>query len=439
MLAAVRSPCRRGAAVASNAIRHPRSSFATAVDVGGLKVATVDNGQPSASVTVLVKAGSRYESKPGVAHFLKNFAFKNTADRSALRIARESEYYGGVLSSSLGREHLALTAEFLKGDEAFFVDVLSSILTSTRFTPHEFAESVLPSVQAESSEAAHDPALTAVEIAHALAFRKGLGSSLFASPAGPTVTPEDVKAFASSAFSKSGISILGTGIDSSVLAKLVEKSLSSLPASGSSGAASVATKSHGGESRVLAETHGTQTVFVGYGSVGAPSPELSVLAAHLSASPSVKWSDGTSSTFTNLPQGSKVQTVLLPYSDATLFGFLVQAPTSEGVLQAGKAVVAGLKEASGSSSIRPEAWKKAVAKAKFAAATALDTRQGLLDAIALQTITGAKADVQSTFASIEKVSAQSAASTLSKLTKSKPVYVAIGDIQSLPYADELGL
>ena len=42
---------------------------------------------------------------------------KNTAQKSALRIARESELYGGVLSTTLGREHLAITAEFLKGDE----------------------------------------------------------------------------------------------------------------------------------------------------------------------------------------------------------------------------------------------------------------------------------------------------------------------------------
>lgn len=37
--------------------------------------------------------------------------------RSALGTVRESELYGGVLTSSLSREHLALTAEFLRGDE----------------------------------------------------------------------------------------------------------------------------------------------------------------------------------------------------------------------------------------------------------------------------------------------------------------------------------
>lgn len=157
-----------------------RRGFASVVDAAGVKVAAHDAGQPTASVTLLAKAGSRYASAPGVAHALKNFAFKvcvvfwlfgmggrgrrasevdgadgtdfrarcapcitahalffpifsvcgefarslkcypyrqSTAKRSALGTVRETELYGGVLSTTLTREHLAVTAEFLKGDE----------------------------------------------------------------------------------------------------------------------------------------------------------------------------------------------------------------------------------------------------------------------------------------------------------------------------------
>ena len=51
-------------------------SFASVVDTAGVKVAAIDANQPTLSVTFLVKAGSRYEPKAGVAHALKNFAFK---------------------------------------------------------------------------------------------------------------------------------------------------------------------------------------------------------------------------------------------------------------------------------------------------------------------------------------------------------------------------
>ena len=42
---------------------------------------------------------------------------QSTDKRSTLGTVREAELYGGVLSSSLSREHLAVTAEFLRGDE----------------------------------------------------------------------------------------------------------------------------------------------------------------------------------------------------------------------------------------------------------------------------------------------------------------------------------
>ena len=62
---------------ATRLVTASKRGFATVVDAAhGFKVAAVDNGQPTSSVTVLLKAGSRYESKPGLAHTLSNFTFK---------------------------------------------------------------------------------------------------------------------------------------------------------------------------------------------------------------------------------------------------------------------------------------------------------------------------------------------------------------------------
>ena len=63
------------ASAVRNASKYARS-FATVVDSAGVKVAALDNGEATSSVTFLVKAGSRFENKPGVAHALQNFAFK---------------------------------------------------------------------------------------------------------------------------------------------------------------------------------------------------------------------------------------------------------------------------------------------------------------------------------------------------------------------------
>ncbi|QRV85362.1 ubiquinol-cytochrome C reductase core subunit 2 [Ceratobasidium sp. AG-Ba] len=400
-------------------------SYATVADAGGLKVAAVDHGHPLSAVTLLVKAGSRYEPQQGIAHLLKNFAFKATNQRSELRIAREAELFGGVLSSTLTREHLAITAEFLRGDEAYFTEVLSSVLTSTAFYPHELTEGVAPNAIAETTAALADPATHALELAHALAFRStGLGHSLFA--AHPTLKSLDsVKQFASSAFTKGNVAVIGTGIDQGKLSQLVEKYLSDLPSGAALGGGS--TQYFGGETRVSSEGHG-QAVFIGFGAPGA-SPELAVLHAHLDRTPALKWTAG-SSPFA----GTGAAPVYIPYSDAALFGVIVKG---DNVAADAKTAVSTLKKVA--SGLGAEETKKAVAKAKFAAAAALEGREGLVAAVAPQVFGASKSDLASVHAALDKVSESSVSKALSSLVKAKPTYVAVGDIHSLPYADELGL
>ncbi|KAJ7574845.1 Metalloenzyme, LuxS/M16 peptidase-like protein [Mycena floridula] len=409
-------------------------SFATVVESSGLKVAAVDTNQPSSSVTILVKAGSRYEPKPGVAHGLKNFAFKGTKVRSALGTIRESELYGGILTSSLSREYLSLTAEFLRGDEEFFVDVLTSFVTSAKYARHEFEEYVLPAIEIDIQASSVDPATRALDVAHALAFRSGLGSSLFATPHS-AFTAEDIKAFAASAFTKDKIAVLGTGISNEALTKLVEKSLASLSASSSS-AAPKATSYFGGETRL--DGHGgPETVFIGFGSTGAASPDIAVLTAHLSSESSIKWSLGTSQIATSIPQGSSVQAVYLPYSDASLFGLLIQGQTPAQVTEAGKIAVTAMKAAA--AGLKGDDLTKAIAKAKFTAATAVDGRQGLVSALGPQTFTSSAVTLDATLTSFDKVTAASFAKTASALIKVKPTTVVVGDVSALPHIDELGL
>ncbi|KAK7030710.1 peptidase-M16 domain-containing protein [Favolaschia claudopus] len=408
-----------------------RRSFATAVDVGGFKVAAIENNQPTVAVTVLAKAGPRYQQKPGVAHALKNFAFKSTADRSALGTVRESELYGGVLSSTLTREHLALTAEFLRGDEEFFINVLASVIASTKYYRHEYEELVLPAVESEVNALHRDPATHAIELAHALAFRNGLGASLFAAPHTP-VTATDVEQFAASAFAKGNFAILGSGISQSALSSLLQHAPTS---QSTSSAPTTAPSSYsGGESRL--ETHGLpQTIFIGYGTTGAPTPELAALAAHLDPNPSVKWAKSASPILVG--ENTTAQAVYLPYSDAALVGLLVQGPTAAGVREAAKAAVAAIK---GTSGVKAEQLKSAVAKAKFRLAANADGRAGIVEVLGSKVLAGSsETSLDAAIASLDKVSSAGFTKAAGELIKGKPTYVAIGDTQALPYADELGL
>lgn len=260
------------------------------------------------------------------------------------------------------------------------MDVLSSFVTSSKFTPWELNESVLPVVAEETRYASEDSATRAIELAHALAFRNGLGASLFA-PSHPSVTIDDVKAYAAQTFGKGNVAIVGTGISQDKLAKLVEKHFAS--SAGAASPSSTATKYHGGETRQGLHAD-LQTAFIGFGTSGVPSPELAVLASYLSPKPSVKWTQGTSPLSSALPVGTTAQAVFLPYSDASLFGVLVQAPSVDGVKEGVKASVKALKDAS--NSINPEGLQKAIAKAKFSAASIAENRDGLIASVAPKVI-----------------------------------------------------
>lgn len=255
----------------------------------------------------------------------------------------------------------------------YFVDVLTGVLTSTTFAPHELHEDVAPLVEAQSHAASTDATAVALDVAHNLAFRKGLGNTLFATA---PVALDAVKAFASEAFTKDNVAIIGSGVSDVVLAELVKKKLSSLPAGSKVG--STTTKYFGGASRV--SLHGeTSTLFIGFGTT-QPSPALSVLAAYLDPTPALKWTERTGPLASVAPSVN-VEIVNDSYSDGALFGVLISGADISAVTEAGKLTVKALKDAVEGTVLKTDAFTKAVAKAKFAAASALESGRELSSTI----------------------------------------------------------
>ncbi|ORY32876.1 putative ubiquinol-cytochrome C reductase complex core protein 2 precursor [Naematelia encephala] len=423
------------------ASRSALRTYATVAEASGVKVAGFEGGSPPAttSITVVVKGGARYESKPGVAHVLKNFAFKSTAGGSALKTARETELYGGVLSSALSREHLYLTAQFLRGDEAHFLELLASVLSSTHYYPHEYAELVLPSIESETLASLASPSTLALDLAHSIAFRRGLGNSLYASPHSP-VSAADVKAYAQQAYAKSNIAVLGGGISTDNLAKAVQSAFGGSSSGGSSLSGSTSTY-YGGEQRVPLDVHATPgaqpTLIIAFGSAGEAKPELKVLPHLLGGQSSIKWTPGTSplALIADKVPGSSIKATLYPYSDASLLAVQISAPTSEAVGTLAKEAVQAIKAAG---SAKAEEVKKAIAQAKFAEATKFEYSDLFLQTAGPALFSGSIPAPDSSFASLDKVTASALTKSATELFKAKPTVVAVGDLGVLPYADELG-
>ncbi|GAA5976477.1 hypothetical protein JCM5350_001704 [Sporobolomyces pararoseus] len=415
----------------------PSSSLFSVQDANGVKVASSETAAPTSAISLVIKAGSRYEPAPGVAHVLKNSLFKNTNKRSQIQLVRETELLGGVLSSSLSREHLILTAEFLKGDEAYFAEALGDAITEAKFAPHEYAEEVVPQVAAEYEQAIRDSTTYAFDLAHQLAFRNGLGNSLFASPH-TAVQHSTITSFAKTAFSPSNLSVIGSNVDASQLKSLVgEFFVSGTPSSSS--ISSSASKYYGGEVRVPSVGHSPVDQFlIAFEGASASSAEFAVLRYLLGGESSIKWSTGSSPLAKLSSTNVSAQAFNLAYSDAGLFGISVKAPTAQVADVASKALSELKTVAKGASD---EAIKQAIAKAKFAAAAALETRYGQVELVAAQLAAEGKApaSLEDVFSALDKVSAESIAKAAEKAFKSKPTTVAVGNTHSLPYADTIGL
>lgn len=296
----------------------------------------------------------------------------------------------------------------------------------------------------EYEQALNTPSVLGFDHLTQTAYRqKGLGASLFSSPASP-ISHSQIVNYAHSVFAKDNISIVGSGIDSNTLSKLVStyfKNVRSSKASIQAGSKQY----FGGDARIsFTPNHAVEGPRAHYGHYliafeGAgldASPELAILRSHLGGESSVKWSNGLSplSQIGEKVAGANVNAFNLNFTDSGLFGAYITAPT-ESVIDAAKATTKAIKEAT--KSITKEDLAKAKAKAKFEAAATMESRAGIHAAVGGQLLESNKVQLlEETFSKIEGINASALSSAASKLLERKATTVAVGDVHKLPYADE---
>lgn len=107
----------------------------------GLRLISVPmNSVASATVMILVGAGSRYEHKAnnGISHFLEHMAFKGTLSRpSALIISSLIEGIGGEFNAFTSKDHTAYYIKAAKKHLPLLFDILSDMLLHSKFDSSE--------------------------------------------------------------------------------------------------------------------------------------------------------------------------------------------------------------------------------------------------------------------------------------------------------------
>jgi predicted Zn-dependent peptidase len=115
--------------------------FSKKVLKNGLRVVTIPmKDNPTATVLVLVEAGSKYEKKEinGISHFLEHMCFKGTAKRpKAIDISKELDALGSQYNAFTAQEY---TGYYAKSDAKHFhkiFDVVSDIYLNSTFPETE--------------------------------------------------------------------------------------------------------------------------------------------------------------------------------------------------------------------------------------------------------------------------------------------------------------
>ncbi|ODV93524.1 hypothetical protein PACTADRAFT_82843 [Pachysolen tannophilus NRRL Y-2460] len=354
-------------------------SYATSSIV---KVTASEFATPVSKLEVIVKnAGSKSNLKSGVSHLLSNFNFLNTTSKSGLRLKRESELLGGNYKSYVTRDDIVLETQFLQQDLPYFVNALGSVLTETSFKPHEFTEGVLLQSLHEAQLAESNNSFKSLEKLHELSFRKGLGSALYYDGLND-ISLDEVKEFASKVYTRENIEIKATGVVEKDLNSFLESSPFVLLKSGSK--LSTPVKEYTGYSARI-KAHGNSVA-----TIGIPI-KLQDLASYetLAAFISYKFPNSLFTTVT-----SKV----LTYEGAALFYVSVESSSAEEVSILIKSIAKDLKSNSGLSKFTKAAEFKAYSQGS----------------------------IVSSFSNVKD-----------SLPISKVNYVAAGNTDVLPYADEL--
>jgi len=409
-------------------------------------VASRDVSGPTTKLAVVAKAGTRYQSAPGLTSGLEYYAFKNTLKRSALRITRESELLGGQLSSYHTREALVVEAKFLREDLPYFTELLGEVISQTKYTAHEYHEEVEPLLKLSQKKILGNVSELALNSAHGLAFHRGLGTPLYPSSSTPLnkyLNEDSISQFAQSAYSKPNIAVVANGASQAELTKWVGEFFTETPSSAVA-LSSQATKYYGGEERIAhASGNAFVIAFPGSSSFTAGSsykPEIAVLAALLGGKSSIKWSPGfslLSKAASSFP-GASASTTHFAYSDAGLL--TIQFSGSASAIRSALAeAIKALKSVAGGS-VSKEDFTKAVALAKYQALEEGQNIEAGLVSTGAGLVHGGKAfQIDEVGKSVESVTADSLKAAAKTLLEGKATVSAVGDLYVLPYAEEIGL
>ncbi|KAF7279735.1 hypothetical protein GWI33_006768 [Rhynchophorus ferrugineus] len=379
-----------------------------------LVLVSAENESPLARVSVIFRAGSRFESVDnlGAAHVVRTAAGLSTRNASQFAIIRNLQQ--GT------RQAVEKVLPFL-----------SEVATEQVFKPWEIAELA---DRLKLDLAVRPLQLRAVDLLHKAAFRTGLGNSQFIPKFQiGKISSETLQHFVSSTFTSGRAAVIGLGIDNSKLTQFAQ----GLNLDSSAGISSV-NPYKGGEVR---SDKGGEFAFVALAGEGAALTNTkealatAVLQNVLSAGPQVKWSSNDNGVVPRAignTDGYSVRGINASYSDTGLVGVLLAAPAKS----AGK-IVEGAVKALKSGNISDADVNRAKNLLKTNLLLELESGSSAVQSYGTQAVlTGAVRSPADVVSAVDSVTTADVRNALQKAAR-KLTIASVGNLSEVPYADQL--
>jgi len=407
-------------------------------------------------VACAVRGGPRYESPElkGVSHLIKNAMFQGNSIKTKLRMTREIQLSAGSLDCSLSRELITRRGVVLRDRLENLVDLIYATMNPV-YNMWEMAEVKATCI---SDLANLDCVGKNLEMLHEVAFRSGLGNSLYCAEAKlGGLNADAMLAFINQTQVGSGITFAATNCNHDDLVEMVK----ALDLPGGDVEAPPTQQYHGGEARAYtcggtsslhdahAEVATIQACFLlnriahtnsgvthaslvgpGAGLTDPALPAFLVLSNALKAPGMVPWGSGTVSSALSRA-GASAEVLNLSYSDAGLFGVHVATTpgATTGALRAARDVALG---------VSADDVERAKTQVKAGIMFAASETDGLLDDVLNQVAhTGAYVSAGAAADAIDAVTVEAVQAAAQQAFGGKATLITTSDTTYAPYLDEL--
>ncbi|CAI9726289.1 cytochrome b-c1 complex subunit 2, mitochondrial-like isoform X1 [Octopus vulgaris] len=415
----------------------------------GITVASLENYSPISHVSIVVKAGSRYESGDnlGISHLLRNMAGMGTKESTAFGLTRTVQQSGANYTCTTSREFVTYQIDCLRDELDNVIGLVKSAVTVPAFKPWEIKEAAA-SMTLDKAVLKTQLPLQVFELLHYAAFRSTLGNSIYASDSMiGRFSPEILHQYVADHYTADRMAVVGIGVDHEHLQHLVGQ----FQCSPSSGISDAKAKYCGGEIRVESKNDmvtaavATEGPCINGRTKRLPSKDLlpaCIMQMIMGTGPFVKYSTNNKISRLGKAAGSAttapfgISCISGAYSDGGIFGFAATADKSDigKVLKAAFGEFASITK----SGFSEEEISRAKNQLKAAVLMNAEDSNLVLKEMAEQLlIAGGLADITDILAQIDAITISDVNTVSKKIINGKPSMAAVGNLSQTPYLDEL--